>query len=178
MNSMNFSDNAIDVAIQALEELKAERTLRISAETQLEEQKQKVRFADAVSASEDSILVSDMAIILKQSGVDIGETRFYAWLRGNGYVYRQPCGQNLPSQHSLELGIMELKHVVTTNAYGRKYVRRTPMITSKGRDYFFDKVTAQRDVFDAIAAEKKEQKRLRKNERARKNYAKNKQKAS
>ena len=171
---MNYSDKEIDIVIQALEELKAERALRISAEEALAAQKGKVHLADAISASEESILVRDLAIILKQSGVDIGEARFYAWLRGNGYVYRQPCGQNLPSQHSLELGIMELKHVVTTNAYGRKYVRRTPMITSKGRDYFFDKVTSQKDVINAMEAEKKEQQRLRKNAAARKQYAKKK----
>ena len=107
MNHMTYNDNDMNIVAQAMREVNAERTLRIEAEEQLAALEGKVRYADAMAVCQDSILVSDMALILKQSGVQTGEERFYKWLRLHGYVYRQPSGQNLPTQRSLELGIME-----------------------------------------------------------------------
>ena len=161
MNHMTYNDNDMNIVAQAMREVNAERTLRIEAEEQLAALEGKVRYADAMAVCQDSILVSDMALILKQSGVQTGEERFYKWLRLHGYVYRQPSGQNLPTQRSLELGIMEVKHVPKTNAYGRKEVRRTTMITAKGRSYFYDKIMADKDAINAMEAEKKAEKRKR-----------------
>ena len=161
MNHMTYNDNDMNIVAQAMREVNAERTLRIEAEEQLAALEGKVRYADAMAVCQDSILVSDMALILKQSGVQTGEERFYKWLRLHGYVYRQPSGQNLPTQRSLELGIMEVKHVPKTNAYGRKEVRRTTMITAKGRSYFYNKIMAEKDAINAMEAEKKAEKRKR-----------------
>lgn len=161
MNHMTYNDKDMNIVAQAMREVNAERTLRIEAEEQLAALEGKVRYADAMAVCQDSILVSDMALILKQSGVQTGEERFYKWLRLHGYVYRQPSGQNLPTQRSLELGIMEVKHVPKTNAYGRKEVRRTTMITAKGRSYFYDKIMAEKDAINAMEAEKKAEKRKR-----------------
>ena len=161
---MTYSDNDMNLVAQAMQEVNTERSLRMMAEEQLAAQEDKVRYADAMAACQDSILVSDMALILKQCGVQTGEERFYKWLRLHGYVYRQPSGQNLPTQRSLELGIMEVKHVPKTNTYGRKEIRRTIMITAKGRSYFFDKIMAEKDVINGLEAEKKATKRARDNE--------------
>ena len=161
---MTYSDKDMNLVALAMQEVNAERTLRERAEARLTAQRGKVQFADAVHGCIESILVSDMAIILKQSGVETGKERFYEWLRGNGYVYRQACGQNLPTQRSLELGIMEVKHVPKTNAYGRTEVRRTTIITPKGRKYFYEKVMADKERINAIEAEKKATKKARDNE--------------
>ena len=161
---MTYSDKDMNLVALAMQEVNTERTLREQAEARLTAQRGKVQFADAVHGCIESILVSDMAIILKQSGVETGKERFYEWLRGNGYVYRQACGQNLPTQRSLELGIMEVKHVPKTNAYGRTEVRRTTMITPKGRKYFYEKVMADKERINAIEAEKKATKKARDNE--------------
>ena len=161
---MTYSNNDMNLVALAMQEVNTERTLRERAEARLTAQRGKVQFADAVHGCIESILVSDMAIILKQSGVETGKERFYEWLRGNGYVYRQACGQNLPTQRSLELGIMEVKHVPKTNAYGRTEVRRTTMITPKGRKYFYEKVMADKERINAIEAEKKATKKARDNE--------------
>ena len=121
----------------------------------LEAMKNKVLFADAVAGSSESILVGDLAIILKQAGVEIGQERLFEWLRTNGYLYRQPCGQNVPTQRSLELGIMELKHSAMVNASGKCSVKKTPKITPKGQLYFFEKVMADKERINTIEAEKK-----------------------
>ena len=114
-----MNENHIDIAIKALEDLKTEQALRRVAEAQLDAQKNKVLFADAVSASGECILVRELAVMLKQCGVEIGQDRLFDWLRGNGYVYRQPGGRNLPTQHSVELGVLELK-------------KQAPVLTSYG----------------------------------------------
>ena len=161
---MTYSNNDMNLVALAMQEVNTERILRERAEAELEAQRNKVLFADAASASSESILVEDMALILKQSGVDTGRERLYEWLRGNGYAYRQACGNNRPTQLSLDLGIMEVKHVALINAYGKVEMRRTLKITPKGIQYFFDKVMAEKDSINAIEAEKKAAKRARDNE--------------
>lgn len=104
-------------------------------EQKLAEQQGKVLFADALSGSEGSIGVQEMAHLLYQSGIDIGEIRLYQWLRGKGYVYRQPCGQNMPSQKGLEAGLVELHKYVRINADGCCSAGRKLMITPKGQRY-------------------------------------------
>ena len=82
----------------AVAELEKERALRMKAEKTIAEQKSKVLFADAVTASDKSILVGEMAGILKQSGIETGQERFFAWLREHEYLYRIPCGENRPKR--------------------------------------------------------------------------------
>ena len=95
---MRYDETNVNVVIRVLEELEQERQLRAQAEAQLDAQKGKVLFAEALQADDNSIKVEDLAIKLKQSGVETGKERLYTWLREHGYVYRQPCGQNLPTQ--------------------------------------------------------------------------------
>lgn len=155
---MSKANNNIDIAIKALEDLKTERVLRKQAEAQLDAQQGKVLFADAVSASNDCILVRELAIMLKQCGVEIGQDRLYDWLRGNGYVHRQPSGRNIPTQLSMELGVLELKKQAKINAYGKSSVFSTIKVTPKGQLYFFEKVMADKDRFNKAKNAKKTKK--------------------
>lgn len=161
---MYYSDDHIDLVTLAMQSINTERALREEAEAQLEAVRGKVLFADALSAASDSILVGDLAIMLKQGGVEIGQERLFAWLRAHGYLYRQPCGQNVPTQRSLELGIMELKHGVMVGANGKTSVKKTPKITAKGQLYLFDKVMADKDAINAMEAAKKAERMKRDSE--------------
>ena len=163
----NRTEDFESLALLAMEELQKERALRIAAEEQLAAQQNKVLFADAVSASGQSILVGEMANILKQSGIEIGQNRLFARLRESGYLYRQPCGDNRPTQKSLELGVMELKEQVVVNAHGKPRVTRTVKVTPKGQLYFMELLTRQKDVINGEAVTKKTAKIQRDSERRR-----------
>ena len=156
---MTYSENqvcdTIMIAIQALEALHTECELREQAEAQLEAE-HKLLFADAMLAASDGIRVSDLAIVLKQNGVEIGEHRLYQWLRDNGYVARMACGTNRPTQKSMELGVMELKRTVMVNGCGKTRMTYTIRITPKGQAYFIHKVMAQKEIINAREAAKKE----------------------
>lgn len=129
-------DTIINIATQ----LKQERQLRQQAEHQIEEQKQKVLFADAVSASKTSILVGELAKILKQNGIDIGQNRLFEWLRKNNYlISRKGTDYNMPTQYSMELGLFEVKETTITHSDGHISVSKTPKITGKGQQYFVSK---------------------------------------
>lgn len=129
-----------DFLIQALTELKQEREKRTDAEKRIEAEKPKVLFADSVSASKASILVGEMAKLLKQNGVDIGEKRFFRWLRENGYlIARYGTDYNMPTQKSMELKIFEIKETSITHSSGTITVSKTPKINGKGQKYFINK---------------------------------------
>ena len=147
-----YEDEAL---YEAIFQCRNEKWRRMGAEAALMAQRNKVLFADAVAASKDSILVREFAKELKQGGVEIGENRLFDWLRGNGYLYRQPGGRNLPTQLSMELGIIEMKETVNVNSYGKCTVTRTPKITPKGQLYLFEKIMADKDRINAMEAEKK-----------------------
>lgn len=128
-----------DSMIKVLTALKEEREQRIALESKVEEQKPQVLFAEAVKASKTSILVGEMAKILKQNGIDIGQQRLFQWLRENGYLMRRGSDYNMPTQYSLERGIMEIKETVVNNPDGSTRVTKTPKITGKGQVYFVNK---------------------------------------
>ena len=155
------------LALMAMEELKKERELRIELEQQLEAQRGKVLFADAVSSGRKSILVGEMANILKQSGIEIGQIRLFDWLRTNGYLYRQPCGDNRPTQKSLEMGIIEIAECVVMHPSGRSSVNRTVKITPNGQMYFMDVLNRHRDEINQAEQSKKKEQNQRKVERQR-----------
>lgn len=97
-------------------------------------------FADAVTASHTSILVGDMAKLLKQNGVDMGAQRFFTWLRDNGYLIRRKGADwNMPTQRSMELGLFEIKESTHLNGNGCNVTTRTPKVTGKGQQYFINK---------------------------------------
>ena len=109
-------------------------------ESRIESEKPKVLFADSVCASKNSILVGEMAKLLKQNGVDIGEKRFFRWLRENGYlIARYGTDYNMPTQKSMELKIFEIKETSITHSSGTVTVSKTPKLTGKGQQYFINK---------------------------------------
>jgi len=106
----------------------------------LEEQKPKVLFADAVSASKTSILVGELAKILKQNGINTGQNRLFQWLRDNGYlISRKSTDYNMPTQYSMERGLFEIKETTITHSDGHISVSKTVKVTGKGQQYFVNK---------------------------------------
>ncbi len=113
-------------------------------EAQIEADKLKVLFADAVSASHSSILVGELAKLLKQNGVDIGATRLFTWLRNHGYlIKRNGRDWNMPTQKSVELGLIRVKETSITHSDGHITVSKTPLVTGKGQQYFINKFLNQ-----------------------------------
>ena len=112
-------------------------------EAQIEADKPKVLFADAVSASHSSILVGDLAKLISQNGFKIGANRLFAWLRENGYlIKRKGCDWNMPTQKSMELGLFEIKETTITHADGHISISKTVKVTGKGQQYFINKFLA------------------------------------
>lgn len=106
----------------------------------IEEMKPKVVFADAVATSHTSILVGELAKILKQNGIDMGQKRLFAWLREKGYlIKRQGTDYNMPTQKAMELGLFEIKEGSYVNGSGVNITTKTPKITGKGQQYFINK---------------------------------------
>nr|DAL57720.1 MAG TPA_asm: KilAC domain protein [Caudoviricetes sp.] len=143
MNGMYATDKLLDnpdLAIQAFTKLKEEREKRKALEIKIEEQKPKVVFADAVETSKTSILIGDLAKLIKQNGVDIGQKRMFTWLRDNGYlIKRQGSDYNMPTQKAMELGLFEIKETAVTHSDGHITVNKTPKVTGKGQIYFINK---------------------------------------
>lgn len=107
---------------------------------QIEEMKPKVVFADAVATSHTSILVGELAKILKQNGIDMGQKRLFAWLREKGYlIKRQGTDYNMPTQKAMNLGLFEIKEGSYVNGSGVNITTKTPKITGKGQQYFINK---------------------------------------
>lgn len=107
---------------------------------QIEEMKPKVVFADAVATSHTSILVGELAKILKQNGIEMGQKRLFAWLREKGYlIKRQGTDYNMPTQKAMELGLFEIKEGSYVNGSGVNITTKTPKITGKGQQYFINK---------------------------------------
>lgn len=111
---------------------------------QIEQMKPKVVFADAVATSHTSILVGELAKILKQNGIEMGQKRLFAWLREKGYlIKRQGTDYNMPTQKSMELGLFEIKEGSYVNGSGVNITTKTPKITGKGQQYFINKFLAK-----------------------------------
>lgn len=113
----------------------------------IESQKPKVLFADSVEASQTSILVRELAILLKQNGIDTGERRLYEWLRSNGFlVKRFGSDRNTPTQRSMDMGLFEVKETPINHNSGLITVNKTTKVTGKGQVYFINKFLSQRKV--------------------------------
>ncbi|HGC6748066.1 TPA: phage antirepressor KilAC domain-containing protein [Streptococcus agalactiae] len=113
-------------------------------EAQIEADRPKVLFADAVSASKSSCLIGELAKILKQNGIDIGQNKLFQWLRGNGYlISRRGESWNQPTQKSMQLGLFELKKTNINHADGHTTVNTTTKVTGKGQQYFINKFLNQ-----------------------------------
>ena len=129
-----------DFLIQLATELKNEKQKRLVAEAKIQETRPQVIFADAVTASSDSILVGELAKLIKQNGVDTGQRRLFRWLRDNGYLCKK-YGEcfNEPTQHAMELGLFEIKKTIIQKPDGSSIISRTVKVTGKGQVYFVNK---------------------------------------
>lgn len=133
-----------EFGIKLLTALQEERTQREKLECKVEADAPKVLFADAVSASNTSILVGELAKLLKQNGVDIGQQRLFRWLRENGYLIRRNGSDfNMPTQKSMDLGLFTVKETAITHSDGAVAVSKTTKVTGKGQQYFIQKFLAR-----------------------------------
>lgn len=132
--------NEPDFLIKLATKLKEEKEARLKAEAQIEADKPKVIFADAVSVSTTTILIGDLAKLLKQNGVHTGQKRLFEWLRSNGYlIKRKGADYNSPTQYAMELGLFEVKETVVTHSDGHTTISKTTKVTGKGQQYFINK---------------------------------------
>lgn len=121
-----------DLLVQAGEQLKQKELI-------IREMKPKVLFAEAVEASHNSILVGELAKLLRQNGVDIGQNRLFKWLRANNYLCKSGSQTNKPTQYSMDLGLFEMKERTIIAPNGSNKTVLTPKVTGKGQTYFVNK---------------------------------------
>ena len=131
-----------DFLIELATKLKEEQAKRIELETKIEEDKPKVLFAQAVETSKSTILVGDLAKILRQNGVNIGQRRLFDWLRDNGYLMKAGSSRNLPTQSAMDAGLFEIKESTVNNPDGSIRINKTTKVTGKGQTYFVNKFLA------------------------------------
>lgn len=128
-----------DAEIMAKALLVAQKTIE-SKNAKIEEMRPKALFADSVAASDSCILIGELAKILRQNGVDMGEKRLFEWMRSNGFlVRRKGTDYNMPTQRSMELGLFKIKETVVNHSSGYTTVNKTPKVTGKGQQYFINK---------------------------------------
>lgn len=143
LNGMYATDKLLDnpdLAIQAFTKLKEERERRLQLEYEAEVNKPKVIFAGAVETSKTSILIGDLAKIIKQNGIDIGQKRLFDWLRENNFlIKRQGSDYNMPTQRAMDLGLFEIKETAITHSDGHITISKTTKVTGKGQVYFINK---------------------------------------
>lgn len=127
---------ALKIADKEIEKLKSSNTALLE---DVQRMKPKETFADAVAASHTSILIGELAKILKQNGVETGQRRLFTWMRDNGYLIKTGSSRNMPTQKSMELGLFEIKETVINNPDGSIRISRTTKVTGKGQQYFINK---------------------------------------
>ena len=132
-----------DFLIQLASQLKTEQEARKHAELTIVQQAPKVLFADAVATSHTSILIGDLAKLLKQNGVDTGQNRLFEQLRSDGYLIKSGNSKNMPTQRSMELGLFEVKERTLVNSDGSTRITRTTKVTGKGQVYFVNKYASR-----------------------------------
>lgn len=109
----------------------------------IETMQPKALFADAVSTSKTSILIGELAKILKQNGIDIGQKRLFSWMRDNGYLIKSGSDYNMPTQRSMEMKLFEIKESTINNPDGSVRINKTTKVTGKGQQYFINKFLSQ-----------------------------------
>lgn len=128
-----------DTMIKLCTALKDEQEKRKALEQQIESQKPAVLFTGAVETSKTSILIGELAKMLKQNGINIGQNRLFEWMRENGYlIKRKGTDYNMPTQRSMEMGLFEIKETAINNPDGSIRISKTPKVTGKGQVYFIN----------------------------------------
>jgi len=137
-NTLEKALTSPDFLIQLATQLKEEQAQRKALEQRVEADRPKVLFAEAVETSQTSILVGDLAKLIKQNGVDIGQKRLFAWLRENGYLIKSGNSTNMPTQRSMDMKLFEVKERSISNPDGSVRVTKTTKVTGKGQTYFIN----------------------------------------
>lgn len=135
-NGMYAMDELLDnpdLAINALQKLKEEREARRQLELQNAQMKPKALFAEAVETSSTSILIGDMAKLLRQNGVEVGQRRLFDWLRTNGWLMKTGESRNMPTQKAMEKGYFEIRERTISNPDGSVRITKTTKVTGKGQ---------------------------------------------
>lgn len=132
-----------DTIIQIATQLKEERAKRMQAEVVIEQQKPKVFFADAVEASNSSILIGQLAKVITQNGLHIGQNNLFKWLRDHGYLGKKGAHYNEPTQYAVERGWFEVVERTVPKPDGSVRITRTTKVTGKGQIYFINKLLTQ-----------------------------------
>lgn len=132
-----------DTIIQIATQLKEERAKRMQAEVVIEQQKPKVFFADAVEASNSSILIGQLAKVITQNGLHIGQNNLFKWLRNHGYLGKKGAHYNEPTQYAVERGWFEVVERTVPKPDGSVRITRTTKVTGKGQIYFINKLLTQ-----------------------------------
>ena len=141
------SDSDEDIMARAV--LVAQKTIKqknqqiASQQSRIVELEPKARFADAVAASDGTCLVGELAKILRQNGMDIGQNRLFRLLQADGYLGKSGSNRNVPTQRAMDLGLFRIKETTVTHADGHTTVNRTPKVTGKGQRYFIDRYCLQ-----------------------------------
>ena len=136
-------DGLADLLKQAADQLEQK-------DIQIKRLEPKALFADTVSASDDTILIGELAKILKGKGVNIGQNRLFKWMRDNGYlINRRGSDRNVPTQKSMEMGLFQIKETVINHPDGKPSIKKTPKVTGKGQRYFVNKLVALSEVMEA-----------------------------
>lgn len=132
---------ALKMADQTIDRLKKDNVVLLE---DVQRMKPKEIFADAVAASHTSILIGDLAKLIKQNGVEIGQKRLFEWLRNNGYlIKRKGTDYNMPMQKSMELGLFEIKERTINNPDGSVRITKTVLVTGRGQIYFINKFSGE-----------------------------------
>lgn len=139
------SDTDSDEDIMARAVLVAQKTIERknqqlqAKDAQIKVLEPKARFADAVAASDGTCLVGELAKMLRQNGMDIGQNRLFRLLQADGYLGKSGSNRNVPTQRAMDLGLFRIKETTVTHADGHTTVSRTPKVTGKGQRYFIDR---------------------------------------
>ncbi|CDI58568.1 phage antirepressor [Lactobacillus helveticus] len=129
-----------DLLQQAADQLKQK-------DIQIEEMKPKALFADSVATSNSTILIGELAKIIRGNGIDIGATRLFRWMREHGYlINRRGSDWNMPTQRAMDLGLFKIKETTINHANGTTSISKTPKVTGKGQQYFVNKFLKERSL--------------------------------
>lgn len=113
---------------------------------QIEELKPKALFADAVAASDGTCLIGELAKMLRQNGISMGQNRLFAWMRDRGYLGKSGNNYNVPTQRAMEQGLFRIKETAVTHSDGHVTINRTPKVTGKGQRYFVEALVKQGEI--------------------------------
>lgn len=132
-----------DTIIRLATDLKEERARRAELERENAAMTPKALFADAVASSDTSILIGELAKLLRQNGVSIGQNRLFEWMRENGFLMKAGSSRNMPTQRAMEMGLFEVKERTIANPDGSVRITKTPKVTGKGQSYFVNRFLAK-----------------------------------